>query len=286
MKAKSFNNSSFGQMKEGAKLRTAGEVNKIKKDPMIILEVMPFLFTLFIFFALFYPIYLKFDAWIFIGLFISGLLIIGVFMRSALQIYSFAFVTPIHHSSLSRSGPWTKVQGIMSEKDESEGSKLTSLTYAIFDMGGLSSPIPISGGGRYGYYIVPEGGYVINGGSVTVLNHPVRFAYNQIPRFLRDALLEHEHFHVGDPIFFALYPPKRITEEVKNAFSSKKSEGIVTDLITMVKMSNEQSFLTEGLNRVNNSMFSDVIDKKRKLFRREFAPTSRQELDRIQDDDE
>jgi hypothetical protein len=279
-------NHTFGQAKEGALLRASGEINKVKKDPMMIMEILPFIFVAFIFLAVFYPVYIRADAWVFVGLFASGILVVSVFMRSALQIYSFGFVTPIHHSSLSRPGPWKIVSGLVSEKDELEGSILSSLRYGIFDMGGLSSPFPITGGGRYGYYIVPEGLYIINGGTVTVLSYPVRFAYNQLPKFIRDELLEHEHFHIGDPIFFALYPPKRITEEVKNAFGSKKAERMVSDYVTLVKMANEEAFLAEGNNRVNNSMFSDTLDRRRKNFRKEYTPTSRQEIERYVDDED
>jgi hypothetical protein len=244
--------------------------NNLEKKLMI----MPIIFFFFLFISFLLPYSIKLPIPLFIGIIAAsgyGMYALGI---PALQKFSIGLVSAVHHSSSRRARPMATVQLISLE------GKSTS--YAIFDMGGISvNYFAHDGGGRNGYYIVPEGGYIITGGSITILYYPIRFKHNQLPEPFRNALLQHSEYRIGNPVYVALFVDKVSAETVKQAFSSYGEINSVNDAVQLIKMAEEHANLSDSYRRKEMIMAAGRMRNSiRYTNKKQYAPMNEEEIDR------
>lgn len=224
---------------------------------------------LFLLLMLFYPISVKFDLWELLIILGVPVIVMGYFSLDIMRFHSPVFATPLHHSSLSRLGPWKDVSII-----NYEGKKME---YSIFDIGGIAMEgINISGGGKDGYYIVPKGAWFVEGGSIYETYIPVRFNYDQLPERLREELRQHKKFKLSSPIWWCLFPPtisKKILNTISDGFAEKTSQ----DIITLLKMAEEHAYTSNNTRKIEREITSGLMSKKK--TRREFATVTEEERD-------
>jgi hypothetical protein len=238
------------------------------------LMAMPIIFFFFLFLSFLLPYTVKLPIPLFLGILLASGYGMFIFAIPALQKFSIALVSSIHHSSSRRARPMAMVQLISLEGK--------STNYAIFDMGGISVNYFVhDGGGRNGYYIVPEGGYIITGGSITILYYPIRFKHNQLPEPFRNALLQHSEYKIGNPVFLALFVDKISAETVKQAFSSYGEINSVNDAIQLIKMAEEHANLSDSYRRKEMIMAAGKMRNSiRYTNKKQYAPMNEEEIDR------
>lgn len=152
------------------------------------------------------------------------------------RIASPGYLDEIHHSSLINPGP----QGTASIHLPNG----RTLDLVIFALGGYNAyhVFQNQGGGRWGYVIAPEKGYIQVGGSITVLFGLRKFTYAQVPVPVREKLTSQMvNFKIErSPIYLAYLPPKSAAlRKLLAVYSTSELEGQVSDLIEYIKMLEE-----------------------------------------------
>ena len=243
--------------------------------------IIPIVILFGIFISLIYPMNVNMSVTLLIGFLVAGFAGTGLLMPYALRYFSIGLVTPISHSSSRRLGPLKRVKVI-----DPEGNQID---YAIFDLGGISVNVfAEDGGGRNGYIVVPEGGYIIRGGSITILNDMVRYEHNALIEPIRIALSEHKKYKIGSPVYMAIIPPVLDVELIKNAFSMQGTQNFINDINTMMKLSTEHATVSDALRRSESMMHADSIRKSVSRFpkRRQFTPVNREEAEKEDEENE
>ena len=256
--------------------RDRKEVTEEQMEKWFIFIPVIFLFGVFI--SLIYPATLSMPIFLFVAIMMSGSFGLYFFGTQALRMFSIGFVSPIHHSSLRRPGP-LKIVRIISQDGLYDD-------FGIFDLGGISvNFFAHDGGGKSGYYVVPSWGYIIEGGSVTVLNSPIRYSHNQLPLPIKKALLEHVDYKIGDPVYMALLPPIVDSEKIRSAFNTDATTNAIKDITLMLQLANEHAVASDTYRRTEQIMASYKIrgDIKNRS-RRNYVPISEEEADREDDE--
>ena len=229
----------------------------IKSNPEKTVELEMMIGMLFIFFGIFLsifdPVSLKIPLLLFVFSLIGITFLLYAVGVPALKFFSIGFVTPIEHSSMQRPYSLKTVTVISPEREK-------TITYHIFDKGGISVNLFSKvGGGREGYYIIPEGGFIIEGGSVTCLYKPVRFKHNQLPEPIKQAMLEIPEYKIGHQLYMALFPTTVNAQIIRDAFSDAGTINSVNDVITLLKMADEHANLSDSYRRTEMIMGADKI---------------------------
>jgi len=166
----------------------------------------------------------------------------------AIRFHSYPFQTPISHSCIDSITPYRKVRVIGNDKD----LKAKVVTFSIFAPGYSSVKwLPFRGGGRHGYWIVPDDdeegrGYIITGHGITIVNDATLTTYEQLPPEIQQVLVTHETFNIyTSPIYWAVIPPDIDKKEsILKAYSEEYGKKQVGSLVYLLKMAFED--LTHG----------------------------------------
>jgi hypothetical protein len=238
------------------------------------MEALPFVLLAGFLLGVIYPIQIIVDIWPFIGVFIACGLSLSYMSTSFFQMMSIGFTSSLHHTTVSTLQPWGVVKVITNKKDQVDQELGEEFEQHIFRLHGLSFPLPMGGGGKYGYYIIPAGGYAVRGGSIQIFNDPVRWAYSELPQVLREKIKEDPKYHLGDPIWWCVLSPNTTKEIVKSFDFSTAGESI-SDIISMSKLSHEGAFLNEQARRMSVSLFRNVVNavpQRRRRFQQQQPP--------------
>jgi hypothetical protein len=159
--------------------------------------------------------------------------------------------------------------------------------YEIYKLHGVSVPlIPLNGGGRHGYYIVPEYGVLKRGGSIMVIPDVMKWSFYELPPTIQNALLQDKDFRIGDPIYFAIIPPtldKNQLETFKDTLESLHMKELSADLIELIRMLSQQYSLTENSRRVIAKIHNDTASlvMSGKYLRKRRPPPPPEEMDEV-----
>ena len=246
-------------LKESIPVKELKSRNKEQKlEAQMMLAMVFVLFGVFL--SILYPSSVKIPILLFITLMMAASVMLFALSIPALKFFSIGFVTPIEHSSLQRAGSLKSVTLISPDREK-------STVYHIFDKGGISVGVfSHVGGGREGYYVIPEGGFIIEGGSVTCLYKPERFKHNQLPEPIKQALLEIPEYKIGCRVYMALFPSTVNVKIIKDAFSDVGTVNSVNDVITMLKMAEEHANLSDSYRRTEMIMGADKISNTVKRY--------------------
>lgn len=184
--------------------------------------------------AAFVPITISFSPFLIVAIWIFPTIMAVAFFEGYLRYRSYGLTAPGFHSSLSRpSGSWDTVP------IDIRGKK--RVTFHIFDAGGVSVPLfQHVGGGKAGYFIVPENGFILEKGSVLIHYKPRLVSLGQLPLEVQKRLKEHENFKPGtSPIFFCALP-----EDNMNDIMKKLSKGSGMDAINDIMLLAMSAFET------------------------------------------
>ncbi len=252
--------------------------NQSLDDSMLIGDVGIFLFVALIIAGLIFQI----EVTINIFLVLAFMAMLGfLFASTALNHFrfkSYAFVSAIHHSSLKFPEPalWATVV-----------SANRKTKYLIYKLHGVSVPlIPLNGGGRHGYYIVPEYGVLKRGGSVMVIPDVMKWSFYELPPTIQNALLQDKDFRIGDPIYFAIIPPtldRNQLNSFKDTLEQLHMKELSADLIELIRMLSQQYSLTENSRRVIAKIHNDTASlvMSGKYLKKKRPPPPPEEVDEV-----
>lgn len=230
----------------------------------------PTIFLVMVFLTVADPIKTMMPTWIMIGSYIGlGLALLGV-MGYMFQIKSPGWLAGNEHTSLHQLEPSATVP-IIGEKGKPD-------EFEIYEKGGIRAfGVYFVGGGRKGIGIVPKDGKVVLGGGVSVYNLGVTFKYEQLTEEFKEALLDLDSFHIGDPIKFYILPPN-LMRYIIHIFSSDFAKRQIQSLLTALKMSN--AHVTQLKNQTfGERAFRDInIGKASKGY--SYHPMSQEERER------
>lgn len=187
-------------------------------------------------------------------------LIIGISLlslRPALQILSPGYQDEIHHNSLDTNGPWSIVPLYLSNGDV--------INLAIFPLGGVDvSFVKIKGGGRHGYVLVPEGGYIQEGPNVTVIYGVKKYAYAVVPKAARERLKGHRRFRVrSSPIWIAWLPPLSSTlAKAMSLYDPAAASKAMGDLVEYNKTVEQNYAHSDVTRNVEVRRHMDVLKRR------------------------
>lgn len=216
------------------------------KDYTKWLIITPFIFLVF---GMIYPKEVPVNVWMITGLGLLPVILLAQTFSDSLRIHSSGYVDPLTHSSLRHDGkPWRMVS-----ETTGRGERID---FAIFPMGGINvPPVFISeGGGRHGYRIVPKDNYITEGGSVSVHAVPVRYPFEDLPRVVRENLIEHPNFRMGNPVYMNWLPSD---VSVLTSLSGMKEPSVIASKINQIEMHARLS------DRENNALITSIKKERR-----------------------
>lgn len=200
----------------------------------------------------------------------------------AVRFHSYAFSTPYGHSCIDSTTPYRKVKIIANDKD----MKAQTIQVAIFVPGYSSVKwLPFSGGGKHGYWIVPDDedegrGYLQVGKGIHIINDAELVTYEQVPPEVQEALSAHETFNIyTSPIYWAMKPPDvNKKTEILKAFSEEYGKKQIGSLVFLVKTAMEDlTHADTSRKRVRQRSYESI--KKEGSLRARYIPRNRDEED-------
>ncbi len=206
-------------------------------------------------------------------------LVIGS-IPDAVRFHSYAFTTPYGHSCIDSTTPYRRIKIIANDKD----MKAQVIQVAIFVPGYSSVKwLPFSGGGRHGYWIVPDDdeqgrGYIQVGKGIHIINDAELVTYEQLPAEIQNALATHETFNIyTSPIYWAMKPPDiNRKKEILQAYSEEYGKKQIGSLVFLVKTAMEDlTHADTSRKRVRQRSYESI--RKEGTLRSRYIPRSRDE---------
>jgi hypothetical protein len=198
----------------------------------------------------------------------------------AIRFHSYAFSTPYGHSCIDSTTPYRRVKIIANDKDMH--AKVIQL--AIFVPGYSSVKwLPFSGGGRHGYWIVPDDddegrGYIQIGKGIHIINDAELVTFEQLPPEVQDALSAHETFNIyTSPIYWAMKPPDiKKRDEILKAYSEEYGKKQIGSLVFLIKTTMEDlTHADTSRKRIRQRSYESI--KKEGSLRSRYIPRNKEE---------
>jgi len=220
-------------------------------------------FLIFIVLAILYPLEYKLNIWMMMAFVLFPSAMLAIIFADAIRIRSPGFVSEIGHSSLRNPDPWA----IVSEDYVSGDSDkpLVRINFAIFPLGGYQWKFFYdNGGGRNGYVIIPDTGYLRVGASFMSLYHLHRVEFAVLPPNVRSRLTSHPAFSYSSPFWIGLFPVSTsMIKTLDENFNKKNVENLMGNLMEIFKRTEADSTQADSLRRtaINRSM--QIVSKSK-----------------------
>lgn len=200
----------------------------------------------------------------------------------AVRYHSYDFSTPYGNSCIDSTTPYRRVKIIANDKD----MKAQTIQLAVFVPGYSSVKwLPFSGGGRHGYWIVPDDeekgrGYIQIGKGIHIINDAELVTFEQVPPEVQEVLATHETFNIyTSPIYWAMKPPDlNKKQEILQAYSEDYGKKQIGSLVFLVKTAMEDlTHADTSRKRIRQRSYESI--KKEGSLRAKYLPRNREEED-------
>ncbi len=196
--------------------------------------------------ALIFPLDINVPVFAIIGGYVILIALVADGFLNNFRFKSYPFVSWIHHSSLFNPDPPLTATVVTGEGHQT--------TYYIYKLHGSSNPIVyLQGGGKHGYYVVPDYAILKLGGSVMCLNKVIMWDFGQLPPAIQESLLLDTDFKIdSSPIYFAIMPPyfqKEQLDRIKNTIKNMGIEQSTFDIIEAFKTARDEQNFTDNSRR-------------------------------------